>query len=243
MPECLVAINKEQLLAEVEDVLRTAPTLQAFAQDSGGEEHLAWLGRAAAAIELWDLSKTPRVSMALAGVPSDFLDPCQKALSTLKVLLQQARAALRLELGRTGIVVAQGQVFDYFDELRKVIETARSEVFFVDAYLDAEFVPRYLPHLADGVAIRLLGGTKRMPTLLPAVDLFARQNGRTVDVRSSERLHDRYVFLDRAICYLSGASFKDGAKNAPAVLTQLTDPFVAVWDTYEGLWNTGKVER
>jgi hypothetical protein len=116
-------------------------------------------------------------------------------------------------------------------------------VFFVDQYLDAEFVSRYLPHVADGVAIRLLGGSKRIATLLPAVDMFAQQFKRTPQVRSSNGLHDRYLFVDRSTCYLSGASFKDGAKNAPAVLTQVTDAFQAMWETYERLWNSARPER
>ena len=114
---------------------------------------------------------------------------------------------------------------------------------FVDAYLDAEFVPRYLPHVAKGIPVRLLGGSKKMVTLLPAVDLFSQQHGAVISVRSSQNLHDRYVFVDRAACYLSGASFKDGAKNAPVLLTQITDAFQAMWNTYDATWNSSKVER
>jgi len=235
--------NREQLLAEGEDVRRVAPTLDECSRDSGSDEHLAWLGRAAAAIELWDMARMPTVLVALSAVPSDYGDPCRKSLSTLKVLLQQARSALRFEVGQLSIVAAAGQVFDYFDELRKVIEAARSEIFFVDAYLDAEFVSRYLPHASNGVGVRLLGGPKRMPTLLSAVDLFARQHAMVISVRSSDILHDRYLFVDRTMCYLSGASFKDGAKKAPAVLTQITDAFQSMWDTYDDLWKAAKTER
>jgi hypothetical protein len=62
-------------------------------------------------------------------------------------------------------------------------------------------------------------------------------------VRSSTALHDRYLFVDRAVCYLSGASFKDGAKNAAATLTQIVDAVQPMLDTYERLWGAGKVER
>lgn len=37
-----------------------------------------------------------------------------------------------MEVGPLSVVVQQGQVFDYFDEVRKVIEPARSDLFFVD---------------------------------------------------------------------------------------------------------------
>jgi hypothetical protein len=73
------------------------------------------------------------------------------------------------------VIAQSGQVFDYFDELRKVIEPARTEVFFVDPYLNPNFVSRYLPHLAQGVAVRLLGW-KGMPALVSAVDVFAQQS-------------------------------------------------------------------
>ena len=114
-------------------------------------------------------------------------------------------------------------------------------MFFVDPYLDADFVSRYLPYVAEGVSIRLLGGPKKRATLLPAVESFAQQSGRSVSVRVSDGLHDRYLFIDGAACYLSGASFKDGAKNAPAVLTQITDAFQAMWDTYEQQWDRGAI--
>ena len=55
--------------------------------------------------------------------------------------------------------------------------------------------------------------------------------------------HDRYVFVDNNGCYQSGASFKDGAKSAPTTLTQITDAFAAMMQTYEDIWSKAKVER
>ena len=239
----LTRAQAERLLPEVEDILRMAPTIEEFVSDSESDKHLAWLGRAAAAIKRWDIAYTPRVSSVLENIPFDGYVFCNEALATLKLLLQQAKSDLRAELGRGSVVVAEGRVFEYFDELRKVIETARTDVFFVDPYLDAEFVSRYLPYVAEGVSIRLLGGPKKRATLLPAVDSFAQQSGRPVAVRVSDGLHDRYLFIDEAACYLSGASFKDGAKNAPAVLMQITDAFEAMWDTYQRRWNDSAMDR
>ena len=133
-------------------------------------------------------------------------------------------------------------MFYYFDEVRKLIEAARDDLFFIDRYLDAEFVSRYLPHVASGVSIRLLA-RDRIDTLRPAVDAFVQQSGATVHIRSAGNFHDRYVIVDRLACYQSGASFKDGAKAAPTTLTQITDAFQAVLQTYEALWRSAKVER
>ena len=145
-------------------------------------------------------------------------------------------------VGPLNAAVGKGSVFDYFDEIRKIVEPATRDVFFVDPYLDAEFVSRYLPHVRVGTAVRLLA-RERLATLLPAVDVFSKQSGIAIGVRSSPGFHDRYVFVDRAACYQSGASFKDGAKASPTTLTQITDAFPAVVQTYEDLWMAGKVER
>lgn len=114
---------------------------------------------------------------------------------------------------------------------------------FVDPYLDAEFVSRYLPQIREGVAIRLLTGSRRLSTLLPAVDQFALQSQSAIAVRSTDGLHDRHLIIDRTSCYQSGSSFKDGTRNAPTTLTQLVDVFPAVLDTYERMWQEAKIER
>jgi len=117
--------------------------------------------------------------------------------------------------------------FDYFDEIRKVLETAQRDVLFVDPYLDAEFVSRYLGHIPAGVSIRLLA-RERIQTLIPAVELYAKQSNTKIEVRSAAGFHDRYLFVDNSGCYQSGASFKDGAKKAPTTVTQIIDAFPAV---------------
>jgi hypothetical protein len=233
-------MNREVLLAEADGLLRSMPPRSSFEQQT--EDSIAWLGQASAVIERWNVVKVPVVSGAHLALATQDGWQIQRGYNTMRTLLHQARTDLAMELGRTSVVIAPGQVFDYFDELRKFIETAQTDAFFVDPYLDADFVPRYLPFVAASANIRLLGG-KRMLTLLPAVDTYAQQSQRQVAVRSSGSFHDRYLFVDSSACYQSGASFKDGARNAPAALTQITDAFQAVWNTYDGLWTAATVER
>lgn len=81
-------------------------------------------------------------------------------------------------------------MFDYFDEIRKLVELATTDLFFIDPYLDADFVSRYLPHVRDGIQIRLLAREK-IPTLIPAVKVFAQQYPqRPIQVRSAANFHD-----------------------------------------------------
>ena len=234
-------MTEEELLGEVEDILRTAPSRSAVIEHN--EDNAVWLGRVSNFIEEW---RGPAKSVSLALSISTLRDRelLRKivGLDEILTLLHQARYNLRMKtIGPVNTAIGQGAVFDYFDELRKLIETATQDLLFVDPYLDAEFVSRYLSHVKPGVSIRLLTG-KLVPKLLPAVKLFVQQFDVAVEVRSTLGFHDRYILVDQNACYQSGASFKDGAKKAPTTLTQITDAFPAVLQTYKDMWDQAKVE-
>jgi len=234
-------MTDEQLLVEIEDILRTMPPVESLYRET--DENFLWLGRVAAFVNAWNLPSTLFLNPALRDLRSSIVGTRSSGLSTIKILLYQARHDLRMKtVGPVNEAVGHGLVFEYFDGVRKLIEPARNDLFFIDRYLDAEFVSRYLPHVASGVSIRLLARDK-IATLLPAVEAFTQQSGVTVNVRSAANFHDRYVIVDRLACYQSGASFKDGARAAPTTLTQITDAFQAVLQTYEDLWAKAKVER
>lgn len=230
-------MDQEELLGEVEDLLRTMPqrdTLHHFL-----DENYAWIGRAGVFVERWCSPKRIFFDLAVSQLQSK----SNVAVAKILTLLHEARHDLRLDtIGPVNTAVGHGSVFDYFDEIRKIIEPATEDLLFIDPYLDADFVARYLPHVSHGVTVRLLAREK-LPSLIPAADLFSRQNGIEINVRSTAGFHDRYVVVDRAACYQSGASFKDGAKTAPTTLTQITDAFTVVLQTYENLWRDAKVER
>jgi hypothetical protein len=234
-------VTKEQLLGEVEDLLRNVPSISDILENK--ENGVAWLGRFSAVIRAWDGTRAPEVILAQMQLESINFAANNNGYRRILALLNDARHALRLAtVGPLSVPVAQGQIFDYFDEVRKITELAKQDLLFVDPYLDADFVSRYLIHVFKGVTIRLLAREK-LPYLLPAVDLFAKQSGLAIQVRSAPSFHDRYVFVDKSSCYQSGASFKDGAKSSPTTLTQITDAFAAMLKTYEDIWAKAKIER
>jgi hypothetical protein len=231
----------EKRLAEIEDTIRTMPPLETILDQS--PENDAWLGRASAAIESWDRSQSPILRMLLNQIMSTSPVAANQALRQFTILLHQARHDLLVQMPGAGTAaIPRAMVFAYFDGVRKIIELAKQDLLFIDPYLDADFVSRFLPHVAGGATIRLLAREK-LATLLPAVDAFGQQTGRKIEVRSAKGFHDRYLIIDGTSCYQSGASFKDGAKSAPTTLTQIIDAFAAMLKTYEDLWATAKVER
>lgn len=233
-------MTKEDLLAELNDLLRTSPDRATIHKPT--DENLSWLGRAMAVIEQWDMPKTIPAQRHINDIHSPISRCIERGFNGLRVLLYCARHDLMMEtVGPINVAVSESKVFDYFDEIRKIIELTQNDILFIDPYLDADFVSRYLPHISDGVRIRLLAREK-IKTLLPAAQEFANQNQSTIEIRSAPGFHDRYVFVDGGACYQSGASFKDGGRKAPTTITQITDAFSAMSDTYEKIWQSAKIE-
>jgi hypothetical protein len=56
-------MNEEELLGEVEDLLRTMPPRETLRHAT--DENFAWLGRVSAVIEAWSLPKTIPLGMAM----------------------------------------------------------------------------------------------------------------------------------------------------------------------------------
>jgi hypothetical protein len=234
-----MAATQEQLLAEIEDLLRNAPSEKDIVV--GKENGLAWLGRLSAVIRMWNAGRGPELALIRMQLENrtDVTNGYRRAL----VLLNEAGHSLRLAtVGPLSVAVGKGQIFDYFDEVRKITELAKQDLLFVDPYLDADFVSRYMSHVSTGVTVRLLA-RKKLTTLLPAVDLYSKQSSLKIQVRSAPNFHDRYLFIDQNSCYQSGASFKDGAKSSPTTLTQIIDAFRAMWKTYEDIWAKANIER
>ena len=207
-----------------------------------GAEHYAWLGRASALVHRWHPMKAIARFDGFASQmgSGSYLQVPQGAQGVLTMLHELRHEAVLRSPNPQSVSVSTGSVFNYFDELRKAIELAKSDLLFVDPYLDADFASRYLPFVTPGTTVRLLAREK-IASLVAAADLYAQQSGAVIEVRSSSGFHDRYLLVDRTICYQSGASFKDGAKKAPTTLTQINDAFSAVLSTYESLWAQGKV--
>jgi hypothetical protein len=258
-------MTNEELLAEIDDLLVTTPAEANFVLQQPTAETLQWLGRAAAVLEQWNWTKMPTINTYVHQLQSGRKVSDVKGLSEssrelfvsmalindqtgpayrgLRTLLYQAQHDLRMKtVGPLTLAISDQKPFQYFDELRKIIEGARIDLLFVDPFIDPEFIAKYLPQVAAGVPVRLLT-FKHVSALLPAVDAYIAQTGAAIQVISASGLHDRYVFIDKVRCYQSGASFKDGAKRSPTTLTQIVDAFDAMLSTYETKWSAARVER
>jgi hypothetical protein len=242
MPPHGKALTPELMLAEVEDILRSMPPRETIRHEL--PENFLWLGRGAAIVSMWDPVTGAVFNTYVAALQRRMAEGTTEAFRKIVITLYQVQHDLRMRtMGPINAAVFKGATFDYFDAIKKVVQQSKFDLFFIDPYLDADFIGRYLPLVDNGVTIRLLTTDKKLATLLPAVEAFATQYGSTIFVRENPNLHDRYVLVDGAQCYQSGASFKDGPRNADTAVTQIVDLFEEVKAGYERRWVEAKSHR
>ncbi len=245
-PDLLTGLTKAQVLAEIEDVLRTMPPRDRLYLDD--DTNHVWLGRASAAIANWD-SGGAKVKWDFAQQDLDRNGKHSRAPMTMVRLLHQAQNDLRMKtVGPVNVAVGQGQVFAYMDTLRKLLQMAKSDVLFVDRYINGDFVSDYLPHIGAGVTIRILTRrdqqtAKHLATLVPMAKSFAAQFTQSVSIRSNSNFHDRFLMIDGVSGYGSSCSFKDGPRTAGALITEHVPAiFAKVKPENEALWSAATVE-
>ena len=255
-------MNNDQLLYEVEELLQNCPPLAAF-KEQDNEVALRWLGHTSTVLSQWDpiesievashtsalqsspnnaLENSPASTRTSVTTVNQLFDRSGPALRGLRALLYQAQRDLRTRTGGAlSTPIESGRTFDYFDEIRKIIKSAQKDLLFIDPYLDADFVSRYFPQITKRVTVRLLT-SKKLPALLPAVEIFVTQHGLKTQVRSvGDVLHDRLIFVDKQLCFLSGTSFKDGTRRSATTLIQVTDAFEEIYQMYQQMWSNSRV--
>lgn len=120
-------IKDEDLLAEIEDLLRSAPPRATISHDT--DENLSWVGRVSAVIEAWDYLKSVTLHIALQNIRNVSARDSFVGYSELMTLIHQARHDLRMKsIGPVSVAVGSGGVFEYFDEMRNIIKMASSDI-------------------------------------------------------------------------------------------------------------------
>ena len=138
------AMNDEGLLAEVEDLLRSSSPQSAFMKQAD-DKVLGWLGRTSAILKEWDFARSLFIPKRISALLAETIiarrhSPPGVAYREIRILLFQARHDLQMKtVGPLSVLIPDGKPFDYFDEIRKIILTARDDLLFVDPYMGADF--------------------------------------------------------------------------------------------------------
>ncbi len=138
-------MKKEELLYELECLLRTMPSSESF--KNRDEEVQVWLGNTIALVEENDEMFTSIKIQSLADNLNsshtfDFEGDLNKFRSHLHKVIYKLRISTKSPLTST---INKGEVLNYFDQIRKILKIATKEILVIDPYLNVDFITDYCP--------------------------------------------------------------------------------------------------
>ena len=225
------------LLEKLRVLLAAAPPLAG--RGAVGQEQFAWLGRASALISAWN--QTDGISFGVAATSLAGNLNREMNVGTIFTTIHKAITQLENALPQpTGQAFGPGAAYDFFRALRALVAATDKSLFVVDPYMDAETFDGYLSALPPGRGVRLLF-SRYTDDVRIAAGKFSTQHGGLVEVRKSEHIHDRAVFVDGTQCWVLGASIKDAALKKPTYLAPLAaDIAMQKAKIYEDVWNAAR---
>lgn len=226
-------MEPEVLLAQLRALLERTPDFERYSSVS--REHALWLGQAHALAARWDKVQAIMFQVSADALPMELVRASNVA--TIFGVLHRAIADLELRVPQKGkVAFAAGEVYDFFRELNKVVGSAELSILIIDPYLDATVFDHYLNSIKGNVTVRLLLN-KGAEHVKAAAEKYVQQHGKVIEVRKSNRIHDRVIFLDGYVCWIVGQSLKDAAKAKPTYLAPLAPDVVAAkLEDYEAIW-------
>lgn len=114
-----------------------------------------------------------------------------------------------------------GQHFDALNEISKIFESAKKEIWIVDGYVNEKTLS-LIKSKVESVNVKILTNPKAIDDKLKTfVDAFNKQY-KNLELKPSSVFHDRFIIIDGKAVYHFGASLKDAGNNT-FMFTQLID--------------------
>lgn len=180
-------------------------------------------------------------------------DPPEEQREAANIYMGYRLNALKTAVEQLGWQVPEIQLQSFFPagsphdahvEIRKILASVTSEVLIVDTWVD-ETLWIMLANAPAIKSVQILtkdASNNSAEAANAAFALegqkFAKQHGKTVQVRTTKDVHDRFIVVDRSKCWHLGASIKD-AGNKAFMLSEMTDPRTVPFlrKTLEDTWN------
>jgi hypothetical protein len=102
-------------------------------------------------------------------------------------------------------VFFDGQIYDAFEQMKKFVRMAKTELIVIDPYFDDSVLP-LIAQKRTGVSVLVVKNLRK--NLLHTMDVakFNAQHGNTLTVKESTMFHDRFLIIDKSILIHVGAS-------------------------------------
>ena len=100
-----------------------------------------------------------------------------------------------------------GQFYDAYTLIQSIFESAKNEIIIIDSYVDRTILDRLVVK-KKSVKVVIYTSITTSKILGKDITTFNKQYG-NLDVRYTNKVHDRYIVIDKVKLYHLGASIKD----------------------------------
>ena len=152
---------------------------------------------------------------------------------------------LELELdGRNeiGTAYAPGDVYRFFADLKDVINSANTNVLIIDPYFNGSAFDAYLSSVSPEIKVCVLAD--RYSTDISAyIEKHQAQFSSQIQLRKSNELHDRIIFIDNDSAWIMGRSIKDAGKKATYLIPLQSELSQAKRQIYDEIWGRASEQQ
>jgi hypothetical protein len=108
-------------------------------------------------------------------------------------------------------ILFNGQFYDAYTLIQSIFEQSNKEIIIIDNYVDRTILDRLIVKKKD-VKVIIYTHKDKCKLLSKDLEMFNKQYG-NLSVRYTDKVHDRYIIIDRNKIYHLGASIKDLGKK------------------------------
>ena len=109
-------------------------------------------------------------------------------------------------------VFFDGQIYDAFEQMKKFMRMAKSELIVIDPYFDDSVLP-LVAQKRPGVTVLVVKNSRKNQLHDVDVAQFNAQYGDTLTVKESDKFHDRFLIIDKSALVHVGASLNHLGKK------------------------------
>lgn len=179
----------------------------------------------------------------------NFLENKEKDTKTCKEfidILDEKKQNLEIEIeknkeGFSERYYGKKSPFKFHLDIKEIIENSNEEIFIIEPFVTDHILELTLKDLNRKRKIRILTNSKnadKRGKFSKLSNLFKKEFS-DYEVRESEEIHDRGIFIDKKEGWILGQSIKDAANNKPTYLVKLRNakPLESI---YHSIWNSSK---
>lgn len=112
----------------------------------------------------------------------------------------------------------KGTTHDAYTHIRSILQTATTDLFIVDGYMDATIYRLLSTVPSPRLNVKFLTWNIPSDFTLEAKKFSTQHPHFTIELRKAQDFHDRFIFIDNAKSFLLGASIKDAGNRGFTVL-------------------------